>query len=127
VVQLSRPAAGDSGCLREDPVLRAAVERWLRVAIEACIDVAFHVVASNEWTPPETARSAFATLGGHGLIDSGLASRLGSVAGMRNVLVHEYAEVALDRIARAVREDLDDLREFGGEIARLLEPDAPES
>ena len=31
-------------------MLRAAVERWLQVAIEACSDVAFHVVASEGWT-----------------------------------------------------------------------------
>jgi uncharacterized protein YutE (UPF0331/DUF86 family) len=46
---------------------------------------------------------------------------------MRNVLVHDYAEVDVDRIARAVREDIGDLREFAGAIARLLEPEASHS
>jgi uncharacterized protein YutE (UPF0331/DUF86 family) len=119
--QLSRPEAGDPQRLRSDPVLRAAVERWLQIAIEACIDVAYHVVASNEWTPPETARGAFSTLQAHGLISAALAERLGNAAAMRNVLVHDYAELDLDRVARAVRTDLDDLREFAGIVGGLLD------
>ena len=109
---LARPDAGNAERLLSDRVLRAAVERWLQIAVESCIDVSFAVIAAKEWTPPETARAAFATLAGHGLVPAALATRLSSAAGLRNVLVHEYVAVDVVRLARIVREDLGDLREF---------------
>jgi uncharacterized protein YutE (UPF0331/DUF86 family) len=109
-----------SDALRADATLRAAVERWLQVAIEACIDLAYHVVAERGWTPPDTARGSFQTLATHGLVPAELASRLGMAAGMRNILVHEYAEVDLEVIATAVRDGLADLRAFGAVLGGLL-------
>ena len=117
---LAQADADDASRLAADPMRRAAAERWLQVAIEACIDVAYHVVAANEWTPPETARGAFSTLAAHGLIETDLANRLAAAAGLRNVLVHDYVSVDLERLARVVREDLDDLRRFGAAAASLL-------
>jgi hypothetical protein len=88
-------------------MLRAAVERWLQVAIEACIDIATHVLASEGWTPAGSARDAFLVLANHGKIPLELAQRLGSAAGMRNVLVHDYVcrRPHPDRACRAARPD----------------------
>lgn len=117
---LAGSGAGDASELAGNAMLRAATERWLHVAIETCIDIAYHVVAANDWTPPDTARAAFGTLAAHGLIDEELARRLASAAGLRNVLVHDYVSVDLERLARVVREDLDDLRLFAARAATLL-------
>jgi uncharacterized protein YutE (UPF0331/DUF86 family) len=110
--ELARPAASDARALIADPVLRAAVERWLQVAIEACFDLAYHLAASEGWTPPGSGREAFASLAAHGKLGADLAKKLGSAAALRNVLVHDYVAVDLERLARVVREDLDDLRDF---------------
>lgn len=115
-----RPGARDAQELVADATLRAAVERWLHLSIEACIDLAYHVIADRGWAPAETARAAFRTLATHKVIPAELAERLGLAAGLRNVLVHEYAEVDLTLLARAVANDLDDLRRFGRHIGALL-------
>ena len=65
--ELGRPEAGNERALATDRVLRAAVERWLQIAIEACIDIAEHVVATQGWTPSaECTRDRIASSGGHG-------------------------------------------------------------
>lgn len=110
--ELARPGAADAKALTEDAVLRAAVERWLQVAIEACVDIAAHVVADEGWTPPTSARASFEVLALNGRIPADLAQRLGSAAALRNLLVHDYATVDLSRLAAVVRDDLDDLRRF---------------
>ncbi len=120
--ELSRPEAGDPARLIADRVLRAAVERWLQVAIEACIDVADHVIAAEGWTPPESGRAAMMALAGHGLISADLARNLALAVGMRNLLVHQYASVDLTLVARAVREDVGDLQAFAGTAASWLAP-----
>jgi uncharacterized protein YutE (UPF0331/DUF86 family) len=93
-------------------MLRAAVERWMQVAIEACIDVATHEVAVRGWTPPEYSRDAFLTLAGHGLLPMPLGKRLALAAGLRNVLVHDYVSVDVVQLAETVATDLQDLRDF---------------
>lgn len=112
LLELARPGAGDAGTLARDPILRAAVERWLQVAVEACIDIATHVAAAEGWTPAGSARDAFLVLANHGKVPLDLAQRLGSAAGMRNILVHDYVALDLGRIAHAVRHDLTDLQRF---------------
>ena len=118
--ELDRPAAADARALGSDPVLRAAVERWLQVAVEACIDVAYHLASDEGWPPPESGRAAFTTLAAHGRIDHELAQRLGRAAAMRNVLVHDYVSVDLTRLAAAVRDDLGDLRTFASIAATWI-------
>jgi uncharacterized protein YutE (UPF0331/DUF86 family) len=119
--ELARPECRDVSKLRADRMLAAAVERWLQVAIEACIDVAHHVIAGEGWTPPPTGKAAFETLAAHGRIDGALAHRLGSAVGLRNLLVHDYASIDLERIARVVAHDLDDLRDFARVAATWID------
>jgi uncharacterized protein YutE (UPF0331/DUF86 family) len=122
LTDLARPAARDVHVLTADRVLRSAVERWLQVAVEACIDLAYHVVAQRGWTPPESARAAFLMLAGHGIIAPELAERLGHAAGLRNVLVHDYVSVDLRVLAKVVEVVAYDLRAFGAAVGALLPP-----
>lgn len=110
--------------LSTDPLLQAAVERWLQVAVESCIDIAYHIVAERGWTPPDAARGAFESLSAHGLISPELASRLGRAAGMRNILVHDYVRVHRAILAAAVQSALADLAAFGAMAGTLISSDA---
>jgi uncharacterized protein YutE (UPF0331/DUF86 family) len=118
--ELQRPEATDARMLATDALLRAAVERWLQVAVEACIDIADHVIASEGWTPPQSARAAFTTLAAHGKLPVDLADKLADAAAVRNILVHDYVSVDLVRLATVVRDDLADLRAFGVEAAKWM-------
>jgi uncharacterized protein YutE (UPF0331/DUF86 family) len=84
LAELARPEASDERALATDSMLRAAVERWVQIAVEACIDIADHAVASEGWTPPESARAAFTTLAAHGRLPLDLAQRLGDAAALHN-------------------------------------------
>jgi uncharacterized protein YutE (UPF0331/DUF86 family) len=78
---IEREFPGDARALAANPVVRAAIERWLQVAIEVCIDVAYHVIADRGWVPPDRAADAFELLAVRGMLDADLASRLGSAVG----------------------------------------------
>lgn len=119
--ELERPEARDPDRLTADRVLRAAVERWLQIAIEACIDLAYARVADAGWTPPDSARGAFHALATHGVLSTDLAARLGRAAGLRNVLVHDYVAVDLTRLAHIVATDLDVLRALARIAATWLD------
>ena len=121
LAHLDRPECRDPARLLVDATLRAAVERWLQVSIEACLDVAHNMIASEAWTPAPTGRAAFTTLAAHGVILPDLAQRLGRAVGLRNLLVHDYADVDVARLAAIVAADLDDLRAFARVATGLIE------
>ena len=124
---LLRRIAGDLSDLDgEDPATLAHDGRGLRAvkysfvtAIEAVIDVAQHLCASEQWGAPATNGDALRILARHDVLDDDLAERLVAAVGFRNVLVHEYTVVDDGRVIAALSE-LDDLHDFIAAIERLL-------
>jgi len=130
VLRLLRGVSDDLAILRsaqQDPTDRRAEPLWLRgvkytflTAIEACIDTAQHICASEGWGPPESNAEAMVLLGRHGVLDAALTDRMRRAVGFRNVLVHEYVKVD-DNIVLAMLNDPGDLALFTQQVAQWLE------
>ena len=84
---LRRLARLDPGELLRDDDLLAAVKYRFIVAIEVCIDVGRHVVASEGLRAPLDYADAFAVLADAGLLDPAIAAELRDTARFRNLLV----------------------------------------
>ena len=92
----------------------------VQTAAQICIDLANHVIASDGLRVPRDYGDAFRVLAESGVLDPALAERMVSLAGARNLIVHLYAEVDDERLARSVREGgLTDLSDFASRIAAL--------
>lgn len=100
----------------EDRDLRDIVERNFELAIQASIDLGLHLLADEPVAPPETNRGVFTELHRLELLDEELSRRLETMAGFRNVLAHEYAEV----IPEMVHENLGRLDEIRAFVRALL-------
>ncbi|HEY4005055.1 MAG TPA: DUF86 domain-containing protein [Pseudonocardia sp.] len=96
---------------RGDPLWLRGVKYTFVTAIEACVDVAQHICASEGWGPPNDNGHALSLLGEHGVLPTALARRLRQAVGFRNVLVHEYVDVD-DDIVRARLHDPSDVADF---------------
>ncbi len=102
---------------RADPIWLRGVKYTFVTAIEACVDVAQHICASEGWGPPSDNGDAVRLLGDHGVLAPALARSLRKAVGFRNVLVHDYVDVD-DEIVVARLRALDDLEDFVRGIAR---------
>lgn len=121
VLRLLRSVSDDLAFLRAESTAdatRRADPLWLRgvkytfvTAVEACIDVAHHVCATQGWGPPRDNGDALRLLGAHAVLTEDLATRMRRAAGLRNVLVHAYAAVD-DDIVLARLADPADLQRF---------------
>jgi len=98
--------------LLDDEDLRLATERRLQTAIEACIDIAFHIIAGENLGIVEHNKDAILLLGQKGVISKSLANRVAAATDMRNVLVHGYGKIDFDLFYKAILEDVIDLEEF---------------
>lgn len=105
-----------------DSLIADATERRLQVAIQACLDIAGHIVSQAAVKKPKQEnKELFLILVELGIIENKLAKKLVQMVGIRNILVHEYLEVARERVYKAVKNDLGDIVQFAQEIEKFLE------
>ncbi|MBE3584455.1 MAG: DUF86 domain-containing protein [Limnochordaceae bacterium] len=103
----------------KDQDLQDKVERNLEVLIQACTDLGAHVLADLPLPMPESNRAVFTTLAAQGIIDRGLGERLARMAGFRNLLAHEYADLIPEKVLASLR-SLDDVRTYVQQLTRYL-------
>jgi len=115
---LRRLARLDPGALLRDDDLLAAVKYRFIVAVEVCIDVGRHVVASEGLRAPLDYADTFAVLADAELLDPAIAAELRDTARFRNLLVHGYAKVDDTRVVEILRDRVDDLAAFRTALAR---------
>jgi len=84
----------------------------LQRAIQASIDLASHIVASQGLGLPETVRENFTLLRDKGLIDPLTASRMEKMTGFRNIAIHNYQALNLEILKSILTKNLKDLEDF---------------
>ncbi len=130
VLRLLRAIADDLAVLRReaeaDPARRSD-PLWLRgvkytfvTSIEAVVDIAQHICATQGWGPPADNAGAVRLLGEHQALTAPTAESMRLAVGFRNVLVQEYVDVD-DSVVLARLGDLRPLEEFVREIAEYVE------
>ena len=94
----------------------------LLTAIEACLNLCYHVSAKRLKRVPEEYAECFVILADAGIIPQDLSERLQKTARFRNMLVHMYMYWKIDYAAvyDILQTGLDDLRRFSAIIAGLV-------
>ena len=112
----------------EDERLNAEAERHLQIAIQACIDIANHIVAALGLERPakETAE-AFYSLAKEGIVPDDFVNTMVKITGYRNVLVHGYLEVNRHETYLNIQKRLPDLSKFATYIEEFLEKQKPKA
>ena len=85
-------------------------------AVQATLDLAAHVVATEGYGLPDTLAATFTLLEKNGIVDSDLADRLRRMTGFRNIAVHDYQTVDPRIVSAIIDHHLVDLRRFVGII-----------
>ncbi len=98
----------------------ASAKYNLLVAIEACIDIAYHLISRNKFRLPRDYADSFRVLNERGLIDDDLTEHLISMARFRNRLVHIYWEVDDRMIYQIISENIADIEEFLSRLSKVL-------
>jgi uncharacterized protein YutE (UPF0331/DUF86 family) len=78
---------------KKDRRSRRFVERTLQITIEACIDIAQHIIADEHLREPVSYRDAFTVLAEKGVIRAEDLSTFENMASFRNLIVHYYERV----------------------------------
>src|SRR5439155_454956 len=82
----------------KDPLIYGNAERYLQLAIQNVLDISNHIVADMKLSLPADHRQLFELLTKHKVVSASLSTKLISMAGFRNVLVHEYLDIDRRRV-----------------------------
>jgi uncharacterized protein YutE (UPF0331/DUF86 family) len=113
-IEAHRPA--DASALTRDVDALELISFNLMLAVQACLDIASHLIADEGWPVAASLSEAFQRLAEHDVLTSGTAQALRRAAGLRNVVAHGYADARPDLVYEASLHGLRDLRRFAGEV-----------
>jgi uncharacterized protein YutE (UPF0331/DUF86 family) len=111
----------DADVLRREPLTRAALERLVQVTVDLAVDINAHLVVGLGCPAPATARSSFAAVADAGVLDAKLAEELAPATGLRNLLVHRYADIDLDLLVAGMRRLLERCPDYITAVARFVQ------
>lgn len=106
--------------LHRDRALQWAVEHGLQTSIETVIDIGTHLIGALGLPAPRDYTSVIDIMGEHGIIPPEFAAQLRSMPGFRNILVHQYLAVDLDRVFEALQKAPGEFAEFIRHITEFM-------
>ncbi|QCX34347.1 DUF86 domain-containing protein [Caloramator sp. E03] len=93
------------------PMIYGSAERFLHLSIECIIDISSHIIADMRFRKPASNREIFEILYENKIINDSLKEKLSNMAGLRNILVHDY--ILNKRIVyEIIKNNLKDIEDF---------------
>ena len=106
--------------LKEDLTLQGAVRCYLQLSIECVIDTGEMIISGLRLPQPDDARGVIEVLGKHKIIPISFSKDFAPVANFRNILVHEYTKIDINKVYKHLKEDLKDFNFYAKCIAQYL-------
>jgi uncharacterized protein YutE (UPF0331/DUF86 family) len=93
-----------------------AIEHGLQISIQIIIDVGNYILASIGENQVRDYTDVLSKLGQYNILPPQFAADIQGMAGFRNILVHRYAEVDLQKVYDVLQNRLDDFTKYIGYI-----------
>lgn len=103
-----------------DPFIHGTAERYLHLSIECLLDIGNHIIADRGYRKPESYAEVFDILAEEKVISRELLQELAGMAAFRNVLVHDYLKLDLEKVHHFVRDKRKVFEELATVYAELL-------
>ncbi len=114
-VRAKCPAGVDE--IRADRDALDLVSFNLMLAVQACADIASHLIADEGWPSAANLAAGFNRLRDEGVIAASTAAALCRAVGLRNVVAHGYAGINPAMVHAAATGGQADLEAFAREVA----------
>ncbi len=106
--------------LSDSAIVRAATERMIQAVVDLALDINAHVASTVLGQAPGTGRESFDLMAEAGVVTHRLADQLKPAVGLRNVLVHLYADIDMEIVAESIDDFLMGFRDYVRSVARWL-------
>jgi uncharacterized protein YutE (UPF0331/DUF86 family) len=108
----------DADTLAKDFDLQDIVSLNLSRAVQLCVDIGAHLLASTGASAPNTMGLTFDVMAQTGMLTTDLAQSLKKAVGFRNIAVHNYDTINWHIVHSIVKDHLTDFSAFA-EVVKL--------
>ena len=119
--RVKEKSVADMTIFLQDLDRQESVSFNMHLAIQNCMDIAAHIISEEGLGVPGSAGDMFFLLQENGFISADLADKMVKAVGFRNLLVHEYQKIDLQRLYETAEKNVDDLMAFLASIFRTLD------
>ena len=98
--------------LKKNSDLQDVILHNLQLSIQGCIDLASHIISDEGWMVPDTLAGLFDVLSKHKIIPEELNDRLKKMVGFRNIIIHEYGTIDLNKVHSILTQDMQDIYSY---------------
>jgi len=95
-------------------------ERTLQIAVEACLDMGWHIIADEGLPEAENNRDVFKVLADAKVIDRSIVPSLQQMASFRNLIVHDYGKIDDEIVFGILKRRIVDFEAYAGMIVGYL-------
>jgi uncharacterized protein YutE (UPF0331/DUF86 family) len=120
IARISEVYQGNREAFLADLLRQESVILNLQRACETVIDIANIAVAELDLGVPASARESFELLENAGVIKTEMTSKMATMVGFRNMVVHQYFRIDPERVCDIIEADLQDLQHFANAIVLRL-------
>lgn len=94
----------------------------LQISVQCCLDIAFHIISENGYSPAQGSYDAFVILQKKGIFPESIMPTLRQMVSFRNRVVHLYWEVDDVIVYEILQNNLGDFTPFVHHILDFLSP-----
>lgn len=102
---------------KNDLTVQGAAQHYFILAIECCLDIGEIIIADCRFRHPTDNRDVFRILGEHRVLSKPFAEKFMLAAGFRNLLVHGYTKVDMEKVYQHLRKDLGQFSTFAKSVS----------
>ena len=113
-IEAKRPA--DASALESDVDLQDILSVNLERAVQLCVDIGAHIIASAEEEAPDTMGETFEILSKMKILKPDTAKVMKSAVGFRNIAVHNYEKINWSIVYNICTQQITDFKQFAREI-----------
>jgi len=84
----------------------------IQLAVQNCIDIAAHMISDENMGIPGSTNEMFYLLEENGYLTRDITEKMVKAVGFRNLIVHEYVNLKLERVYDISKKDIHDLEIF---------------
>ena len=89
-------------------------------AVQVCVDIDAHLIATRDVPPPDTMGQTFDVLARAGILSADPAARMKKSVGFRNIAVHDYETIDWDLVYEIAVHRTRDFAAFAKAVANRL-------
>ncbi|MDO8529423.1 MAG: DUF86 domain-containing protein [bacterium] len=88
------------------------LERDFQLIVDTIIDINTHLISTENLRAPEDATETFFILGEAEILPMDFVKKFSPIAGLRNIVVHDYEKIDVEKLINDIRSDIGQFREY---------------